>query len=189
MKTQYIGLTLLFFIAALFNVQAQKSPASSLKTQTIKVYGECGMCKRVIEKSALQAGAASANWNEDTKVLNVSYSVNKTNTNKIQQSIAAAGYDTQDFTATNEAYNNLKECCHYQRKDVAQQKTSCCDNDKCMKDGKCIKDAAACAEACKDMNCCKKEGMASCCKDGKCDSKMECCKDMTACKDKGCCRS
>jgi len=188
MKTPSVFLFIMFVFVALFSVQAQKTPGSSLKSQLIKVYGECGMCKRNIEKSALQAGAAYADWNEDTKVLNVSYSINKTSSIKIQQAIASSGYDTQEFTATNEAYNNLKECCHYQRKAVAQVNTSCCDNKIAMKDGKTCanmssENAMAC---CKDGKC---DSNMKCCKDGKCEGKMDCCKDMTTCKEKGCCKS
>ena len=176
MKTPSVFLSMMFVFVALFSVQAQKNPASTLKSELIKVFGECGMCKRNIEKSALQAGAAYADWNEDTKVLNVSYSINKTSSIKIQQAIASSGYDTQEFTASNEAYNNLKECCHYQRKAVSQVNTSCCDYKIAMKDGK----------TCANMS---SENAMACCKDGKCDAKIDCCKDMTTCKEKGCCKS
>ncbi len=89
---------------------------SAFKTENIKVWGNCGMCKSKIEKSAKQAGAKSAEWDEESKILKVSYTGDKTNTAKIQQAIAKTGYDTQDYTADNTAYANLHGCCKYDRK-------------------------------------------------------------------------
>ncbi|MBL0146450.1 MAG: hypothetical protein IPP48_12600 [Chitinophagaceae bacterium] len=87
-------------------------------TEIIKVWGNCGMCKTTIEKAAKKAGAKTAKWNEDTKELKVTYATVKSSGTKIQQAIANAGYDTQDFTADNNAYNNLHKCCQYDRKDA-----------------------------------------------------------------------
>ena len=94
------------------------STAQTVKTETIKVWGNCGMCKTKIEKAAKAAGAKTANWNEDSKELKVSYAANKTSSVKIQQAISKSGYDTQDFTAVHAAYNNLPGCCKYDRKEV-----------------------------------------------------------------------
>ena len=112
MKTLNIYAALLFSIFAINFSFAQ----STTKKETIKVWGNCGMCKTTIEKAAKKAGAASANWNEDSKELKVSYAVNKTSSQKLQEAIAKAGYDTQDFTADNNAYNKLHACCKYDRK-------------------------------------------------------------------------
>ncbi len=112
--------TLSLFAAILFSIFAiNTSTAQTAKTETIKVWGNCGMCKTTIEKSAKKAGAKTANWNEESKELQVSYAVNKTSSEKIQQAIAKSGYDTQDFTADNKAYDNLHGCCKYDRKDAA----------------------------------------------------------------------
>lgn len=179
MKTQSFILSFIVFVFGSFTANAQK--ATGLKKETIKVWGECGMCKNTIEKSAKAAGASTASWNTETKVLTVSYNAKATSTNKIQQAVAAAGYDTKDFTASNAAYDNLHECCKYERKEaVAATAKDCC------KDGKCNHEGDSC---CKDKNATVKDGAAACCKDGKCDKKQDCCKDMTACKEKGCCKS
>ena len=89
---------------------------STVKKENIKVWGNCGMCKSKIEKSAKQAGAKSADWNEDSKILKVSYAADKTSNAKIQQAIAKTGYDTQDLTGDNSAYEKLHGCCQYDRK-------------------------------------------------------------------------
>lgn len=133
---------------------------SAIKKETIKVWGNCGMCKKNIEKAAKSAGASSAIWNEDSKQLKLTYNTSKTSAEKIQQTIADAGYDTQDKTASDEAYNNLHTCCQYDRKaDAATTEAAkCCNNKDCKKD----------SSHCKDMACCKNaEGSSnekSCCK-------------------------
>jgi periplasmic mercuric ion binding protein len=109
--------TLSLFAAILFSIfTINTSTAQTAKTETIKVWGNCGMCKTTIEKAAKKGGAKTANWNEDSKELKVTYAVAKTSSAKIQESIAKSGYDTQDFTAVKTAYNNLPGCCKYDRK-------------------------------------------------------------------------
>ena len=110
--------TVSLFAAIMFSIfSINSSTAQTTKTETIKVWGNCGMCKTKIEKAAKAAGAKTANWNEDSKELKISYAANKTTSVKIQQAIAKSGYDTQDFTAVNTAYNNLPGCCKYDRKE------------------------------------------------------------------------
>ena len=132
------------------------------KTDNMKVAGNCGMCKKTIEKSAKEAGATYALWNKDSKVLTVKYNSASTSKTKIEQKIAGAGYDTPDFKASEEAYSKLDGCCQYERETAATEKKMACCTEKCeMKDGKCA-----------DMAACKEKG---------------CCKDEAACKEKGCC--
>lgn len=87
---------------------------------TIKVSGNCGMCKKHIEKAAKDAGASSANWDKVTKILTVSFEAGKTTTDKIETAIAGAGYDTEHKEASLEAYKKLDECCQYDRKSKKQ---------------------------------------------------------------------
>jgi periplasmic mercuric ion binding protein len=92
--------------------------AQKITKETIKVWGNCGMCKSKIEKAAKQSGAKTATWNEETKELKVSYVPTKTSNQKIQQAVANVGYDTQDFVAKDEVYKNLHGCCQYERKET-----------------------------------------------------------------------
>ena len=87
---------------------------------TIKVAGNCGMCKKHIEKAAKDAGATSANWDKVTKILTVSFEAGKTSADKIETAIAGAGYDTEHKEASLEAYKKLDECCQYDRKTKKQ---------------------------------------------------------------------
>ncbi len=95
---------------------SNQSFAQTTKSETIKVWGNCGMCKKRIEKSAKSAGAISASWDADKLALEITYDEKETNSIKIQQSIAEAGYDTQDITADDKAYDKLSGCCKYERK-------------------------------------------------------------------------
>jgi len=91
---------------------------TSIKKETIKVWGNCGMCKKKIETAAKNAGATYANWNEHTNFLKISYDPLKSNSQSIQKSIAATGYDTQGFNASDSAYAHLDDCCKYARKKI-----------------------------------------------------------------------
>jgi periplasmic mercuric ion binding protein len=95
---------------------------SAVKKQTVKVYGNCGQCKKKIEKSAISAGAAYANWNVKTKMLKMSYDPSISNPIKIETAIANTGYDTQDVKASDDAYNKLDECCQYDRKSITSKR-------------------------------------------------------------------
>ncbi len=70
-------------------------------------------------EAAKDSGATYANWDAESKKLTITYSTAKTSNEKIQQAIAAAGYDTRDLAANDEAYDKLDECCKYDRKAAA----------------------------------------------------------------------
>ncbi len=179
MKTKHIILTVLsiFLCTVLF---AQKK-------DTIKVWGNCGMCKKTIETAAKSSGATEADWNTETKILAVSYDNGKTNLVKIEQAVAASGYDTKNLTAPEEAYNKLPSCCQYDRKatvvlasskSLTPKEEDCCADEKGSKTMDCCKDGiCSMSNCCKDGKCVKgKDGKtADCCKDGKCSS-ADCCK-------------
>jgi cation transport ATPase len=74
------------------------------------------MCKARIEKAATSVqGVIEANWNIKTHILTVKYNPNQTSNNMIQRNIAQVGHDTEKYRAPDEAYNNLPQCCHYDR--------------------------------------------------------------------------
>jgi len=84
-------------------------------TDSVKVSGVCGSCKKRIEKAALDAGAVSANWSDETQILAVKYDDDKTTLLTIEKKIASVGHDTRDVKAPDEAYKKLEECCQYDR--------------------------------------------------------------------------
>ena len=84
--------------------------------ESFLVYGNCGMCESKIEGAAKSLdGVVSANWNADTKKMKVVYYSPKTDLETIKKEIAKVGYDTNEFRADDEVYNNLHKCCKYDR--------------------------------------------------------------------------
>ncbi len=101
------------------NAQSDKTQRTiGIKTQNIKVSGTCSMDKRRIETAAYSVdGIKSANWNEYTQVLTLTYSVfRKDAADNVQKKIAAVGNDTEKYRADDAVYSKLPDCCHYQRK-------------------------------------------------------------------------
>ncbi len=89
---------------------------SNAKTDTIKVYGECSMCKNRIEKSLKVEGISIAAWDEGTKNLVVTYDPSKISNEAIQKKVATVGHDTEKFKADDKVYKKLPGCCLYERK-------------------------------------------------------------------------
>ncbi len=86
---------------------------------TIEVDGVCMMCKERIEKASIKTkGVKSAVWNVKTHELSLIYDERKTDLNTIQEEIAAAGHDTKEITATDEAYATVHPCCKYREEAV-----------------------------------------------------------------------
>jgi len=87
----------------------------AIKTEMIKVSGNCELCKARIEKAAKTEGVTKADWSMKTKVLTLVYDPQIVKIDAIQKRIAAVGYDTPKFKATNKTYNTLPGCCKYIR--------------------------------------------------------------------------
>ena len=97
------------------------------KTETIKVYGNCGMCETTIEKAGTKSKLYKTEWNVDTKMASITYDSKKTTADAVLKSIALSGYDNANYLAPDEAYNKLHGCCKYERenkKAVASDKTT-----------------------------------------------------------------
>lgn len=91
-----------------------KPSSSSLTTDTIKVTGVCGMCKRRIETAVYGVkGVKNAAWDSKKQALTVSYDSKKSTNEAIQKRIAAAGHDTEKVKADDKAYGKLPDCCKY----------------------------------------------------------------------------
>jgi copper chaperone CopZ len=110
----FVNSIMMLFItfAIVINAEAEENLN---KTDTVKIYGNCGMCKKTIEKAANSDGVAKVDWNKETKMATISYDSKKTNPDEILKRIAYAGYDSDKFTAPDKAYNNLHGCCQYDR--------------------------------------------------------------------------
>jgi len=94
--------------------------AQMQKTETVKIFGNCGMCKQRIEKAGNIKGVASVEWNKTTKIATLNYDAAKTNQEEILKRIALAGYDSEKLLASEDAYSNLPGCCQYDREAKAE---------------------------------------------------------------------
>jgi hypothetical protein len=91
----------------------------NIKTATYTVDGNCGMCKKTIEKAAFAKGLAKGVWDKDKKTILLTFDSVATNADAILKRIALVGYDNEKYRATDEDYNKRPECCHYDRKPIA----------------------------------------------------------------------
>lgn len=90
------------------------SKEMAMKDISFGVRGNCGMCKRTIEKAANSVeGIANANWDKDKKIIKVSFDEGKTDVMSIHKAIAASGYDTEKVNGDLDAYEGLPGCCKY----------------------------------------------------------------------------
>lgn len=89
------------------------SKMATTKTDTIKVLGNCEMCKARIEKAAKIEGINKADWSDETKLLTIVYDPSKVKSDDVQKKIAAVGHDTPKFKADDKTYAKLPGCCKY----------------------------------------------------------------------------
>lgn len=109
MRFLIIFLSIFFSTTSLF----AQSNDNGIVTEQYLVSGNCGECKERIEKAAYVKGVKLAEWNKQTKQLKVVYKSSKTSGEKILKSVAKAGYDSEKYTATEDDYEKLPECCYY----------------------------------------------------------------------------
>ena len=110
MKTRILSLVMVIGLSTISLL------AQSGKTEKFEVAGNCGMCKARIEKAANSVeGVSSADWNKETKMIEVSYNPEKSDIHKIHQAIAKAGHDTKMHKAADSVYDKLPGCCKYVR--------------------------------------------------------------------------
>jgi periplasmic mercuric ion binding protein len=110
-----LAIVLLGAFGTAISAQATSKSSGQTKTETIKVWGKCDMCKTRIEKAAKTEGATSANWDIKTQMLAVTFDPAKTNVEALSKKLAAVGHDTEKYKASDDAYAKLPGCCHYNR--------------------------------------------------------------------------
>ncbi|HPW97091.1 MAG TPA: DUF3347 domain-containing protein [Flavobacterium sp.] len=112
MKNSLKYLMIAFVMVSFISCNAQIKNA---KTEQIKIYGNCGMCKKTIEKAGNNKKVSQVDWDKDTKMATITYDAKATNKDEILKRIALAGYDSDSFLAPNDVYENLPGCCQYDR--------------------------------------------------------------------------
>ncbi len=112
MKT--FAATGLFLIMSVLSFSQDKN-----KKMNFEVDGVCEMCKMRIEKAALGVpGVKFASWDIPTHQLSLVVDERKTNSMEIKTALVAAGHDTKELKATQEAYDNIHPCCKYREDDT-----------------------------------------------------------------------
>lgn len=107
---------ILMAITVLLSFTACNAQIKNAKTETVKIYGNCDMCKSTIEKAGNLKKVAKVDWNKDTKMATLTYDAKKTNQDEILKRVALAGYDSDKFLAPDNVYAKLQSCCQYERK-------------------------------------------------------------------------
>jgi copper chaperone CopZ len=107
MKKTLLTILSLFIMGHVFAQEKNKSVAFEVK-------GNCGMCKSRIETAAIKIkGVKYAQWNTESKEFNAIIDERKCSIDAIKKRIAEVGHDSEGFTAPQEVYDNLPECCKY----------------------------------------------------------------------------
>jgi mercuric ion binding protein len=98
--------------------QAQTTPvvattkAKGAEQVQFKTSAVCDMCKSRLEKSlAYEKGVQAAHLDVPSKVLTVTYNPAKTTPTALRTAVQKTGYDADEATADNRAYDRLPECC------------------------------------------------------------------------------
>ena len=104
------NLILLLFIISTTLLSAQ----SKKITIELEVSGNCGYCKKRIEKAVDLKSVGHAEWNSDTKKMIITCRADKIELETIKEAILAIGHDVEGKLAANdEIYQALPACCHH----------------------------------------------------------------------------
>ena len=108
-------LSIMVATTLLLSFTTSNAQIKNATTETVKIYGNCGMCENTIEKAGNLKKVALIDWNKETQMATLTYDAKKTNQDEILKRIALAGYDSDKFLAPDAVYGNLHGCCQYDR--------------------------------------------------------------------------
>ncbi len=103
-------LCLVFFSSALYSQDTNEKGEIST---SFTVYGVCIQCKERIETAVKGKGVRSADWDENTQLLNIVYNPSKVSLKKLKSKVVAVGHDLDDKEADAVVYQALPKCCLY----------------------------------------------------------------------------
>lgn len=84
-------------------------------SKTLKVSGNCGMCKNRIETAVKEISSAQGEWNSETQILSLRFDQSKTSLDAIAKKISEVGHDNELYKANDAVYEELHGCCLYTR--------------------------------------------------------------------------
>ena len=120
---------ILVAITVLLSFTSCNAQIKNAKTETVKIYGNCGMCEKTIGKAGNLKDVAKVDWNVDTKMATITYDAKETNQDAILKRIALSGYDSDKFLAPDNVYSKLPGCCQYDREAKVPVKTKAVTED------------------------------------------------------------
>ncbi|MEN8230259.1 MAG: cation transporter [Bacteroidota bacterium] len=119
MKTKILS------VMAILGLSISTIMANAEKKEKFEVAGNCGMCKTRIEKAANSVdGVSAAEWEKESKMLDVTFDPDKADLHKVHMAVAKAGHDTKMHQTSDEVYDKLPGCCKYDR--LEKESAGCC---------------------------------------------------------------
>lgn len=113
-----IAILVVAFVGFTAEAQEKETKKNKNAKYDIEVNGNCGMCKKRIEKAAYSVkGVKSAEWHQEHHDVHIILDERKTSIEDVHNAIAKAGHDTNKVKADDETYENLHHCCKYERKE------------------------------------------------------------------------
>jgi copper chaperone CopZ len=103
-------------ITLIFCVYSCKNGGNTVSESVVHVWGNCEKCKATIENSCNLKGVTKATWDVDSKLLTLKLDTNVVSVDAVLQSISKSGYDNEKYFANDYAYDNLPQCCQYERR-------------------------------------------------------------------------
>ncbi len=74
MKNSFKKIMVAVFVLLSITINAQ---IKNSKTETVKIYGNCGMCESIIEKAGSIKKIAKVDWDQETKMATLTYNSKK----------------------------------------------------------------------------------------------------------------
>ena len=102
-------------MSLVLSVNSGYAQIKNSQTDTIKILGNCDICKAAIENAGSIKKEAIVTWDKDSKMATITFDSKKTNQDEILKRIALAGFDSDQYLAPDNIYAQLPECCKYQR--------------------------------------------------------------------------
>lgn len=107
--------SIMLALLVLLSTVSANAQIKNKKTETVKIFGNCEMCKANIEKAGNIKKTSEVIWDQDSRMATLTFDASKTNTDEILKRIALEGYDSDKFLAPDSKYNTLHACCKYDR--------------------------------------------------------------------------
>lgn len=105
---------MVFSFIGFTSISQEAKEKTTKKTEKIEIQtsAQCQNCKDRIEKEMAYAkGVKSVDLDLETKILTIEYKTDKTDPNKLKETICKIGYDADDMPADLNAYEKLPSCC------------------------------------------------------------------------------